>query len=197
MSDFTLKISNLPTDKELMGPAEKAGKAKDYGQHRDGAYSARTEETLKTQLWDHLRRILMANDSSADGLLGGSVKLEPDGKTPDGAPGSDLFEIVDICFGKTQHEETEKLVSLFDCHREIVRHQHTKISRFAPQAAKAKFKERLQSALDRFNTKKKEYRKYQEALDAYRSGRSPTNPMLNNQIDQERTIQYAFVVFRS
>ena len=102
MSDFTLKIYNLPTDKELMGkPADKGEKEKEYAKQGRPGQMDKKEEMLKSQLWDHFRGILMANDALNNGQNSASYKLEPDGKTPDGAPGSDLFEIVDICFGKT------------------------------------------------------------------------------------------------
>ena len=102
MSDFTLKIYNLPTDQELMGKSQA-----DKGAEKEKEFNSKKEEMLKSQLWDHFRRILMANDALNDGKSRSSFKLEPDGKTPEGAPGSDLFEIVDICFGKTQHEDTK------------------------------------------------------------------------------------------
>lgn len=102
MSDFTLKVYNLPTDQELMPQVPSAGKSSaEKGADKEKEFNSKKEEMLKSQLWDHVRRILMANDALENGQKKSSTEADVDGKTPDGAPGSDLFEMVDICFGKT------------------------------------------------------------------------------------------------
>lgn len=67
---------------------------------KEREFNSKKEEVLKSQLWDHVR-ILMANDALENGQKKPETEEDADGKTPDGTPGSDPFEIVDICFGKT------------------------------------------------------------------------------------------------
>ena len=55
----------------------------------------------------------------------------------------DNLEVVDICFGQTDHENTQMLINLYKYHKEIEKYQYFKISRFASTKVKEDFKNKL------------------------------------------------------
>ena len=136
ISDFAIQVRNLPPDGEYEG----------------------NEEILRAQLADHFRGILFADGSEQDGARAKQAakknahedienlimaESRMPSATPDADPGHDLYEIVDVSFGKARHENTEALVKLYDLYKEIEKYKINKISRFASSREKEQFRNRL------------------------------------------------------
>jgi hypothetical protein len=180
MSDFTIRVKNLPSEAEFGGK----------------------EEILKAELWAHFEELLLEEHKALPAIPGQlkqffQARMPPtithcddleNAPAPAAAPVPPDCEVVDVTFGKQRVSDTEQLIAMSRLYHSLESNRK-RMDKAQSPAGKTQYYQLAVEQEAEYEVLKQQYKESQRQKES--SGGDQAND------DGDRTIKYAYVVFRS